>query len=279
MNKKTLLSGYKSIPVFLMLMVSVAVFTAEYLLMNLIPHLKLSAGTATLVDSLLLILLIVPALIIFVYKPLTGEITANEAMRNKIETDHKMLVTVLDSLDAIVYVADLKTYELIFLNKFARTIFGEVTGKTCWETLQVGQTSPCEFCSNTKLVSPEGEILGVYTWEFQNTLNGCWYYIHDRAIPWVDGRLVRLEIATDVTIKKNAEKEKEQLIEKLRAAIEEVETLRGIIPICSYCKKIRDDRGLWNQIEAYISEHSDAEFSHSICPECVQEHFPDYLKK
>jgi hypothetical protein len=187
-----------------------------------------------------------------------------------------MLLTVLDSLDAIVYVADLKTYELIFLNRFAREIFGDVTGKACWEALQADQKSPCEFCSNKELVSPEGIIKGVYTWEFQNTLNGCWYYIHDRAITWVDGRVVRLEIATDITVKKNAEVEKAQLIEKLKAALNEVETLRGIIPICSYCKKIRDDDGLWNQMEAYISKHSEAEFSHGICPECVKKHFPTF---
>jgi hypothetical protein len=54
-----------------------------------------------------------------------------------------------------------------------------------------------------------------------------------------------------------------------------IETLRGIVPICSYCKQIRDDKGYWNQIEAYIRDHSEAEFSHSICPQCASERFPD----
>jgi len=65
----------------------------------------------------------------------------------------------------------------------------------------------------------------------------------------------------------------------LRAAIEEVRTLRGIIPICSSCKKIRDDKGIWNQIEAYISVHSEAEFSHGICPDCVKKLYPDIDEK
>lgn len=61
----------------------------------------------------------------------------------------------------------------------------------------------------------------------------------------------------------------------LLTALEEVKTLQGIIPICSSCKKIRDDQGIWNQIEAYISTHSEAEFSHGICPECVKKLYPE----
>lgn len=61
----------------------------------------------------------------------------------------------------------------------------------------------------------------------------------------------------------------------LQAALEEVKTLQGIIPICSSCKKIRDDKGIWNQIEAYISVHSEAEFSHGICPDCIQKLYPE----
>jgi len=64
--------------------------------------------------------------------------------------------------------------------------------------------------------------------------------------------------------------------EKLEKAIKEIKTLRGILPICSYCKKIRSDDESWHSIETYISQHSEAEFSHSICPDCVKKYFPDY---
>ena len=57
--------------------------------------------------------------------------------------------------------------------------------------------------------------------------------------------------------------------------ISEIKTLRGILPICSICKQIRDDKGYWNQIDAYIEEHSDVDFSHSICPKCAKENYPD----
>ncbi len=74
---------------------------------------------------------------------------------------------------------------------------------------------------------------------------------------------------------KQTDKEKSETIVKLNKAIEEVKTLSGFLPICASCKKIRDDKGYWNQIEAYISEHSEAEFSHGICPECIEKLYPD----
>lgn len=66
--------------------------------------------------------------------------------------------------------------------------------------------------------------------------------------------------------------------EKLEKALAEIKTLRGILPICSNCKNIRDDDGYWNQIEVYIRDHSEAEFTHGICPECVKKLYPDYSK-
>jgi hypothetical protein len=62
---------------------------------------------------------------------------------------------------------------------------------------------------------------------------------------------------------------------QLKDALEKVKTLSGLLPICASCKKIRDDKGYWNQIESYIRQHSEAEFSHGICPECIQKHYPE----
>ena len=74
---------------------------------------------------------------------------------------------------------------------------------------------------------------------------------------------------------KNSEDRLRQEKERAEAALAEVKTLSGLLPICSYCKKIRDDKGYWNQIETYIHEHSDAEFSHSICRDCADKYFPE----
>jgi hypothetical protein len=66
-------------------------------------------------------------------------------------------------------------------------------------TKQVGQAEPCGFCTNEKLFTIDGESSGVYNWESQNSFTGRWYYICDRATRWVDGRIVRLEVAIDIT--------------------------------------------------------------------------------
>ena len=84
-----------------------------------------------------------------------------------------------------------------------------------------------------------------------------------------------LSIFEDISDRKGLEKENESLIAELRKAISEIKQLRGILPICASCKKIRDDKGEWMQIEAYIRNHSEADFSHSICPECAKKIYQD----
>ena len=68
-------------------------------------------------------------------------------------------------------------------------------------------------------------------------------------------------------------------VQELQKALNEVRTLRGIIPMCSSCNKIRDDQGYWNQVEAYVRDHTEAEFSHSICPECMKELYPEFVRE
>jgi response regulator RpfG family c-di-GMP phosphodiesterase len=81
--------------------------------------------------------------------------------------------------------------------------------------------------------------------------------------------MVRIKRVEDALREK--EKEQQKLISELREALAEIKTLKGLIPICASCKKIRDDEGYWNQLEAYLSKHTDAVFTHSLCPECVKE--------
>ena len=78
--------------------------------------------------------------------------------------------------------------------------------------------------------------------------------------------------------RRRTEQERERLIVELKDALAKVKTLSGLLPICMHCKKIRDDKGYWNELETYISEHSDADFSHGLCMECAKEFYPDYFK-
>ena len=89
--------------------------------------------------------------------------------------------------------------------------------------------------------------------------------------------LVRIKRDEDALREK--EEEQARLISELQKAVAEIKALKGFIPICASCKKIRDDEGCWDQLEAYIGKHTDAVFSHSICPECVEKLYPEYWEK
>lgn len=83
------------------------------------------------------------------------------------------------------------------------------------------------------------------------------------------------ELKEQIAERRRAEAEREVVINQLREALAQVHTLSGLLPICSHCKKIRDDKGYWNQLEDYIIQHSQAEFTHSLCPDCVTKYFPE----
>lgn len=125
---------------------------------------------------------------------------------------------------------------------------------------------------------------------FNNTLNGAFeVYVNVteqmqrlKALFWRSYIIVSLVICTLLILivvfsfrMGKAARDRENIILELQDTLAEVVTLRGIIPICSSCKKVRDDKGYWNQIESYISDHSEADFSHSICPQCAKELYPD----
>lgn len=127
------------------------------------------------------------------------------------------LKAILDNLDALVYVSDMETHELIYMNAYGRRIWGDTSGRKCWQVLQ-HSTAPCEFCTNDQLVDEDGLPTPPHVWEFQNRLDNHWYQCRDQAITWTDGRLVRLEIATDITDRKTMELELEAAHREAREA-------------------------------------------------------------
>jgi PAS domain S-box-containing protein len=146
------------------------------------------------------------------------EMAARVKVEEELRESHARLLLILEGLDANVYVADMETYEVLFINKAARENFGDIVGRKCWETIQSGQSGPCAFCTNKQLVNAEGAPSGTTTWEFRNADQGRWYVIQDRAVRWVDGTLVRLAIASDITERKQAE-------EKMQASLREKDVL------------------------------------------------------
>jgi len=92
----------------------------------------------------------------------------------------------------------------------------------------------------------------------------------------LNGKAATFATILDITARKQAEREREKLISELKEALANVKTLSGLLPICSYCKNVRDDKGYWGQIESYLHKHSDADFSHGICPVCAEKYFADF---
>ncbi len=82
-------------------------------------------------------------------------------------------------------------------------------------------------------------------------------------------------LGDEIQERKKTQAERERLIEELQDALAKIKTLRGLLPICAHCKKVRDDSGYWNQIEDYVRAHSEADFSHGLCPDCITELYPE----
>jgi signal transduction histidine kinase len=136
------------------------------------------------------------------------DLSAEKAAQAELEKQRAALPALFSGIDSVIYVADPESYELLHVNDAFRSNWGggeEVIGRQCYEVLQ-GRDSPCPFCTNDKIF---GEHLGrTYRWEFQNEITQRWYGIADKAIPWVDGRYVRFEIASDITEQKAANDER-----------------------------------------------------------------------
>jgi PAS domain S-box-containing protein len=127
------------------------------------------------------------------------------------------LDSVLDSIDADVYVADMETYEILLMNKHMCETFGYgLVGKKCWKEFRQGH-GPCDHCGNDRLLNEKGEPSGLMIWEDMNPLSRKWYRNYDRAIKWDNDRIVRLQVAIDISERKEAE-------EALMKAKEELET-------------------------------------------------------
>jgi PAS domain S-box-containing protein len=162
------------------------------------------------------------------------DITERKRAEERLWRSHERFTTVMDSLELLVYVTDMETYEILFINKYGRDIWGDVLGHVCWQALQKDQKGPCDFCTNDKLLDARGQPQGIYRWEFRNTVTGRWYDVCDRAIPWVDGRIVRLEVAIDITERKEAEVILQEMHQELERQTVELEAANAELSQYAY---------------------------------------------
>jgi PAS domain S-box-containing protein len=133
------------------------------------------------------------------------EVTEQRRMAQALETSNTALITILDSLPADVYVSDLETRRVLFMNRRMKKSFGrDCTGEICHEAFR-DSIARCGFCTSPDLTDWEGKPVGTVSWERFNPVSGRWYINYDQAIDWIDGSKARIQIAMDITDRKQAE--------------------------------------------------------------------------
>ncbi|NQU05701.1 MAG: PAS domain-containing protein, partial [Calditrichaeota bacterium] len=136
------------------------------------------------------------------------DITINELKKENLEIGHNQLLSIFDGIDEVVYISDPETWEVLYLNQSAKNLFGDCVGEKCYKAFQ-NLNEPCPFCTNDKIF---GANTGkTYIWEFHNKKSDGWFRCIDKAIELPDGRIVRYEMAIDIT-------EPKQIEEKLRGS-------------------------------------------------------------
>jgi len=147
----------------------------------------------------------------------------------KLKEVHESLITVLDSIEAHIYVADFDSYEILFMNKKMIEDFNAaLVGQKCYQSFR-NEDSPCHICTNSLLLDENNQPKDVHAWQGQNPVTGRWYMNFDRAINWVDGRIARIQIAMDITEAKENEEERKRMEQQLQQAqkLEAIGTLAG----------------------------------------------------
>ena len=168
-----------------------------------------------------------------------------------------------------------KEMKMIRVNKALCDFLGkdadELIGQNCFEIFH-GTKEPWPECPHVEAM----ESGKVTTHEINDPHIGKPLLITCSPFYNEEGNLIgSVHLARDISQQKFAEEEKEKLIAELQSALSKVKQLSGFLPICASCKKIRDDKGYWNQLEAYIRDHSEVEFSHGICPDCAKRLYPE----
>ncbi len=178
---------------------------------------------------------------------------------------------IMDSVPVAILMIDPRRHRILEANQGAALILGlpreAVIGRDCRQTGCPGGPDICQAEGRSAGFAPVEHLLPTAD-------NGPRPILRYAAPISLDGRRLILESLVDISERKAVEEERERLIDELQEALVTVKTLSGLLPICSNCKKIRNDEGYWEQVEAYIVKHSGAQFTHSICPECMAKLYP-----
>lgn len=263
-------SRYFEKPVSVMIVAAVCLSAASSILFSLYTHVYDAVNLAGHIFKMISFYLFYLAII------RTALVTPYKMLFRRLDRQHKFKTAVMNTINAYVVALD-PSGRIIMLNNACEKATGyrtdDVRDAYLWDLLasaedaagvrsefeclaHVSDLKPGEKC----WISKDGEKMIV-------SLTHTVLRDHKGRPEFV------ITTGMDITDKKRAEQEREKLVQDLQDALANIKTMRGLIPICSSCKKIRDDHGFWNRIEEYMSEHSEAEFTHGICPECTEKYW------
>ncbi len=211
------------------------------------------------------------------------DITERKQIETSIKESETKFRRVAESAKDAIITAD-RTGKIAFCNTAAAKMFGYPTDKLIGQSISI--LMPQRFrkthehgmarvvaSGKTRLIGETVELFGI-------TKDGSEFPVELSLSTWQSGdEKFYTGMIRDISDRKQHEKELNQLIKTLKESLTKVRQLSGMLPICASCKKIRDDKGYWNQIEEYIRHHSEAEFSHGICPDCSRKLYPEYHRQ
>ena len=192
--------------------------------------------------------------------------------RARAEDAMQFLAAIVESTEDAVYGKDLNGV-IISWNKAAERIFGYTAGEIIGHSVSI--LYPVDHRDELEDIMERiqrGQRVGLYE-TMRLRKDGRFIPVSVTVSPVKDSRgkvVGGSAISRDITLRKRDEAERFKLIEELTESLKQVKTLSGLLPICASCKRIRDDRGYWQQVETYIADHTDADFTHGICPDCLE---------
>lgn len=186
------------------------------------------------------------------YRTVIIDVSDRKHTERLLKYGRHQLESVLNRIESSVYVADMTSYEILFMNSYMKKKHNaDLTGQICWAAIHGKQTGPCDICNNDRLVDEAGNPAEPCIWEFYNKGSDQWHELNSLAIPWTDGRMVRLEIARNITGRKQAEKKQKEmrltLEEKVKQRTAELEDMNATLRIL--LKKRDEDK---NEIKERI---------------------------
>ena len=168
-------------------------------------------------------------------------------------------------------------FQIVKSNDSYNKIFGDHNQKNpllkCYDS-RPGPSCQTDACPMQKILTGETDVVCE---SVKTNTDGSKQYFIVTARPYLNskGQMEGIvECFQDITVRKEAEMDRDKHLEDLEQALSEIKTLRGIMPICSFCKNIRNDEGYYEQLEGYFHKHSGVDFSHTICPPCMKKHYP-----